>query len=125
MDNCGIPKYYLSVRWIQRSCDMALGVPFDIASYALLLSIICKAANMVPKEVIGSLGNVHIYEQHIPTVRKQLERNPYLYAGRAELKLPPQIGDYKKLEPDDIRLERYLSYPALRYDLFTDVSKQS
>lgn len=124
-DRLGIPAYYLSLRWIQRSCDMALGVPFDIASYAILLSIICNIVNMIPKYLIGSLGNTHIYEQHIPNVIKQLRRNPYLFAGKAFLKMPPQVNAYKDLEPEMISIENYKSYPSIKFDLFTDASKQS
>lgn len=120
-----IPEYYLSLRWIQRSCDMALGVPFDITSYAILLSIICNIVNMVPKYLIGSLGNTHIYKQHISNVQKQLRRNPYLFSGSAYLKMPPQVNDYKSLEPDMLVIEDYKSYPNIKFDLFTDASKQS
>ena len=124
LDRVGIPKYYLSMRWIQRSCDMALGVPFDITSYAILLSIISSIVNMIPKELIGSLGNVHIYRQHVSAVKRMLARNPYLFSGKAKLKLPPQVNAYQDLEPEMIKLEGYESYPAVKFELFTDASKQ-
>lgn len=125
LDRVGIPKYYLSMRWIQRSCDMALGVPFDITSYAIFLSIISSIVNMIPKELIGSLGNVHIYKQHVKEVKRMLARNPYLFSGKAKLKLPPQVNAYQNLEPEMIELEGYESYPAVKFDLFTDASKQT
>lgn len=125
LDRVGIPKYYLSMRWIQRSCDMALGVPFDITSYAILLSIISSIVNMIPKELIGSLGNVHIYRQHVKEVKRMLARNPYLFSGKAKLKLPPQVNAYQDLEPEMIELEDYESYPAVKFELFTDASKQA
>lgn len=125
LDRVGIPKYYLSMRWIQRSCDTALGVPFDITSYAILLSIISSIANMIPKELIGSLGNVHIYKQHEKAIKRMLYRNPYLFSGTAKLNLPPQVNAYKELEPEMIQLENYKSYPAVEFELFTDTSKQT
>lgn len=125
LDRVGIPKYYLSMRWIQRSCDTALGVPFDITSYAILLSIISSIVNMIPKELIGSLGNVHIYKQHEKAVKRILNRNPYLFSGMAKLHLPPQVNAYKELEPEMIQLENYKSYPAVEFELFTDASKQA
>ena len=125
LDRVGIPKYYLSMRWIQRSCDMALGVPFDITSYAVLLSIISSIVNMIPKELIGSLGNVHIYREHVRAVKRMLARNPYLFSGKAKLKLPPQVNAYQDLEPEMIKLEDYESYPAVKFELFTDASKQT
>lgn len=123
-DRLGVPKYYLSLRWIQRSCDMALGVPFDITSYALLLSIIGNIVNMIPKNLIGSLGNTHIYNAHIPAVKNMLRRNPYLFAGSAKVSLPPQVNAYKELEPEMIQIEDYKSYQSVKFDLFTDASKQ-
>lgn len=123
MDKDLIPKNYLSLRWIQRSCDMALGVPFNILSYAILLSIIAKEVNMVPKMLAGSLGNAHIYKNHFDGVKEQLERNPYIFKP-AKLVLPENMNYHEFLDPEDIRIEEYDSYPAIKFDLFTDASKQ-
>lgn len=118
-----IPEYYLSMRWIQRSCDMALGIPFNILSYAILLSIIAKTVNMCPKMLAGSLGNAHIYKNHTDGVLEMLERNPHLF-GAAKLVLPQTVLRYDQITPEDIRIEDYESYPAIKFDLFTDASKQ-
>ena len=67
---------YLSLMWNQRSVDTFLGLPFNIASYGLLLEIIAKAVNMVPDELIGNLGDVHLYENHINQAKEQLTREP-------------------------------------------------
>jgi thymidylate synthase len=66
----------LSLHWTQRSCDLFLGVPFNIASYALLLELICKEVGMQPGNLSGMLCNCHIYENHIEQVREQLTRVP-------------------------------------------------
>jgi thymidylate synthase len=60
--------------WSQRSCDTFLGLPFNIASYGLLLEIIAKEVNMVPDELIGNLGDVHIYSNHIEQAKEQIGR---------------------------------------------------
>lgn len=122
MDSAGIPKNYLSLRWIQRSCDMALGVPFNILSYAILLSLVAKEVNMVPKMLAGSLGNAHIYRNHFDGVKEQLERNPYIFKP-AKLILPEGAAQMP-LKLEDIVVDGYDSYPAIRFDLFTDASKQ-
>jgi len=66
----------LHLHWTQRSADLFLGVPFNLASYALLLHLLCKEANMVPGTVTGSLVDCHIYENHLNQVKEQLSRTP-------------------------------------------------
>lgn len=66
----------LHLHWTQRSCDLFLGVPFNIASYALLLCLLCKESNMKPGNLSGMLCNCHIYENHIDQVKEQLSRQP-------------------------------------------------
>jgi thymidylate synthase len=63
--------------WNQRSVDTFLGLPFNIASYGLLLEIIAKAVNMVPDELIGNLGDTHLYLNHIEQAKEQIGREPY------------------------------------------------
>jgi thymidylate synthase len=60
--------------WNQRSCDLFLGIPFNIASYGLLLEILAKEVNMVPDELIGNLGDVHLYSNHIEQAKEQIGR---------------------------------------------------
>ena len=73
MDN-SIPRRAISLMWNQRSVDVPLGLPFNIASYGLLLEIIAKAVNMVPDELIGNLGDVHLYSNHIEQAKEQIGR---------------------------------------------------
>jgi thymidylate synthase len=71
------PTRAISLMWNQRSVDTFLGLPFNIASYALLLEIIAKEVNMVPDELIGNLGDVHLYSNHIEQAKMQILRKPY------------------------------------------------
>jgi thymidylate synthase len=74
-DIADIPKYALSCMWTQRSCDVPLGIPINIFSYGLLTYIIAKLVNMVPDELIGSLGDCHIYLNQVDGINEQLSRN--------------------------------------------------
>jgi thymidylate synthase len=74
LDNSNIPTRAISLMWNQRSVDTFLGLPFNIASYGLLLEIIAKAVNMVPDELIGNLGDVHLYSNHIEQAKEQIGR---------------------------------------------------
>jgi len=72
-----IPKRTISLMWNQRSVDTFLGLPFNIASYALLLEIIAKEVNMLPDELIGNLGDTHLYINHIEQAKEQIGRTPF------------------------------------------------
>jgi thymidylate synthase len=72
-----IPTRAISLMWNQRSVDTFLGLPFNIASYALLLEIIAKEVNMIPEDLIGNLGDVHLYKNHIEQAKEQISREPY------------------------------------------------
>jgi thymidylate synthase len=77
MDELNIPTRAISLMWNQRSVDTFLGLPFNIASYALLLEIIAKEVNMIPEDLIGNLGDVHLYSNHIEQAKEQINRTPY------------------------------------------------
>jgi thymidylate synthase len=74
LDKLGVPTRAISLMWNQRSVDTFLGLPFNIASYGLLLEIIAKAVNMVPDELIGNLGDTHLYSNHIEQAKEQIGR---------------------------------------------------
>jgi thymidylate synthase len=74
-DECNIPTRAISLMWNQRSVDTFLGLPFNIASYGLLLEIIAKVVNMVPDELIGNLGDTHLYLNHIEQAKEQIGRD--------------------------------------------------
>jgi thymidylate synthase len=105
------PTRAISLMWNQRSVDTPLGLPFNIASYALLLMMIADEVNMVPEELIGNLGDCHIYLDQQDGVREQLNRQP--------MKLPKvtiQDGIYCS-SPSDVLLENYESHPAIKFPL--------
>ena len=75
MDSQNIPTRAISLMFNMRSCDIFLGLPFNIASYGLLLTMIADEMNMVPDELIGNLGDTHIYLNHIEQVKEQIGRD--------------------------------------------------
>jgi len=77
LDSMGIPKRKISLMWNQRSVDTLLGLPFNVASYGLLLLIIAKEVNMVPDELIGNLGDTHLYLNHLTQAKEQIKREPF------------------------------------------------
>ena len=77
LDTHGVPTRAISLMWNQRSVDTFLGLPFNIASYGLLLEIIAKAVNMVPDELIGNLGDTHLYLNHIEQAKEQIGRTSF------------------------------------------------
>jgi len=111
-------KRYLSLLWNQRSVDVGLGLPFNIASYALLLEIIAKEVNMIPYEIIGNLGDCHIYNNHIDGLKEQIKRIPY---ELPKLATDYREGEYNKnlkdLYPDDFYLVNYQSHPTIKLPL--------
>lgn len=94
----------LSIHMYQRSCDMFLGVPFNIASYALLLSMVARETNLTPYECVLTLGDAHIYHDHFEAVEEQLKRTPH---PLPTLWLNPEVKNIFDFKPEDIRLENY------------------
>ena len=100
----------LSLHMYQRSCDMFLGVPFNIASYALLLELIAQVVGMRAKELIITLGDAHIYSGHIEQVKEQITREPY---SLPKLVLNSSIKDLEGFSMEDILLEGYEHHPTI------------
>jgi len=101
----------LSLQMYQRSCDMFLGVPFNIASYALLLQMVTQVTNLKPGEFIHTLGDAHIYHVHFEAVEKQLERNPLQLP---ELYLNPGVASIDDFKMQDIKLLNYKHHGAIK-----------
>ena len=93
------PKRAISLMWNQRSVDTFLGLPFNIASYGLLLEIIAKTVNMVPDQLIGNLGDTHLYLNHIEQAKEQIGRK-YTSEERHEM-LKTAMGDFYKTAVDE------------------------
>ncbi|MFT5831908.1 MAG: thymidylate synthase [Candidatus Paceibacteria bacterium] len=101
----------LSIHMYQRSCDMFLGVPFNIASYALLLSMVAQVTNLTPHECVLTLGDAHIYHDHLKQVETQLSRTPF---KKPTLWLNPDITDINAFTMDDIKLENYEHHEPIK-----------
>jgi thymidylate synthase len=128
------PLYQFTLQWEQDSVDTFLGLPFNIASYALLAHIIGKLTNMIPKSLIGDLSNVHIYEPHLDAVKEQLSRDTDKYE-KCELGITSHIDDLinnynQGLHPNktldelfnnfrikDFKLLDYNSYPKIKAEM--------
>jgi len=125
------PKRAISLMWNQRSVDTFLGLPFNIASYALLLEIIAKEVNMIPEELIGNLGDTHLYSNHIEQAKEQIGRTPYelpsvkiternwymheqVKKQMGEKNFDQKISSYR---PDCFELQNYESHPKIKAPL--------
>lgn len=134
LDEVSIPHYYLDCQLYQRSADVFLGVPLNIASYALLTEILCKICNMVPGEFIHTFGDVHIYDNHKEAVDLQLSRESKpLPELRFSLDFMHALEDYKNhgdfdkfihsIDFDDFDLNKYDPHPSIKADLSTGLIK--
>ena len=134
-----IPTRTISLMWNQRSVDTFLGLPFNIASYALLLEIIAKAVDMIPEELIGNLGDVHLYNNHIEQAKEQITRTPFELpklnintefwptengsCGEGSLDAVAVFNSFKDdnfckcLLEEDIQLINYQSHPSIKAPL--------
>jgi len=122
MDAYGIPRRAISLMWNQRSVDTFLGLPFNIASYGLLLTILAKAVNMMPEHLIGNLGDTHLYLNHIEQAKEQITRdsfelptlkmNPIFLANLEHKGLDEAVNGQVNFE-----LENYQSHPAIKAPL--------
>jgi thymidylate synthase len=123
------PKRAISLMWNQRSVDTFLGLPFNIASYGLLLEILAKEVNMIPDELIGNLGDVHLYSNHIEQAKEQITREPmklpelqcldeYHYLMDEELVGSIPFNEKtEKFRPDFFKVNNYLSHPTIKAPL--------
>jgi thymidylate synthase len=132
MDKFNIPKRAISLMWSQRSVDTLLGLPFNIASYGLLLEIIAYEVGMIPDELIGNLGDTHLYLNHIEQAKEQISRQPYSlptlsftdevnYMMDTNLDYPGNSLSFsdkiEQFRPDMFIIQDYQSHPAIKAPL--------
>lgn len=101
----------LSLQLYQRSADIFLGVPFNIASYALLLLMVAQVTGLQPGTFVHTLGDAHIYLNHLDQVKMQLERTPF---PLPQMQLNPEIHDLMDFDYDDFTLLNYQAHPHIK-----------
>jgi thymidylate synthase len=114
-DIADIPKYGLSCMWVQRSVDTCAGLPFNITSYSILTYMIASLVNMVPDELIGSLGDCHIYKNHVNGVMEQLQRNGSDIVPK--LKIKRKVESIDDFRFDDFEITDYYPDPPIKFQL--------
>ena len=112
MDDMGVPRRVISLMWNQRSVDTFLGLPFNIASYAMLLHLIAKEVDMIPGEIIGNLGDTHLYKNHIDQAEEQISREPFEHLPKLKLNNVDILnGEF------DYEILHYHSHPTIKAPL--------
>jgi thymidylate synthase len=111
LTQANIPARAISLMWNQRSCDVPLGIPMNIASYGLLLMMIADEVNMIPEELIGNLGDCHIYLNQMDGVKEQIGREPF------ELPTVYVRDGIHCSSVNDVILENYQSHPKIYFPL--------
>ncbi|MDO4789694.1 MAG: thymidylate synthase [Porphyromonas sp.] len=104
----------LSLQLYQRSADLFLGVPFNIASYALLLCMVAQVTGLEPRYFVHTFGDTHIYLNHLDQVKLQLSREPY---PLPKLRLTPERKELDHFTFEDIVIENYISHPTIKGDV--------
>lgn len=105
---------YIDLQWYQRSCDLGAGIPFNCASYATLCHIFGRILNKTPRYLVGSLGNAHIYKDHVEGLKIQLSRSPHLSPKvwiNPELKT---LEDFENASVDDFKLIDYEHHDPIK-----------
>ncbi len=116
------PKRAISLMWNQRSVDTFLGLPFNIASYGLLLTIIGKIVNMVPDQLVGNLGDTHLYLNHLEEAKEQIKNEPFPLP-KLEIHKTDEfwkgfnVSQFNHLDINDFELHSYLSHKSIKAKL--------
>lgn len=114
MYQCSIRGGKLSLQLYQRTADMFLGVPFNIASYALLTLIFAKITGNEPGEFIHTFGDAHIYDNHIDAVKEQLARTPKPFS---KVTISDEVKEVDDFRPEHVTLENYEAHPPIKTEL--------
>ena len=113
-DAQGVPRRGISLMYQMRSVDTGLGMPFDIASYGFLLSMIAQCVNMYPEELISSFGDTHIYMNQLEDIKAQLDREPFKLP---KLELNKDVKNIFDFKFEDIKIVDYVSHDAIKLQL--------
>lgn len=105
---------FLDLQLYQRSADLFLGVPFNIASYSLLLAMVAQVCGLKPRRFIHTIGDGHIYLNHVEQVKEQLSREPF---SRPKLELNPNVRNIFDFKYEDIKIVDYNCHPAIKGDV--------
>lgn len=116
LNELNVPQRELSLMWMQRSVDEILGLPFNCTSYSILAAMIAQCANMTVGDVTCSLGDCHVYENHLNAVNEQLTRDPDKY-NLPKLELNKNIKNINDFTFNDIKVIGYESYPSIKAPL--------
>jgi thymidylate synthase len=130
IENANIPTRAISLMWNQRSVDTALGLPFNIASYAILLQLIGKIVNMVPDQLIGTLGDVHLYSNHLDGAKEQIGREGFdlptlSFSNLVDIDIMKYVNVntprldmlFSRLKSSDFIIENYQSHSKIDFPL--------
>jgi thymidylate synthase len=121
VDKLNIPTRAISLSWNQRSIDSALGLPFNIASYGLLLEMIAREVNMIPEHLIGHLGDCHLYSDHLEGAKEQLDRTPHelprLHMSSGHNFRAALAGKADEIDLNDFMLIGYNPHPTIKFPL--------
>ena len=112
MDINEVPRRAISLMWNQRRVDTFLGLPFNIASYGMLLHLLAEEVNMVPGELIGNLGDTHLYSNHVEQAKEQISREPMEFLPKLKLSNVDVLGG-----EFDYEILHYNSHPAIKAPL--------
>ena len=112
-----VDKNFLDMYCYNRSQDLFLGTPFNIAYSALLLTLIAKISDLTPRHLHMGLGDVHIYKEHYEAVAIQISRIPYSFPKIEVKKSLRTLEDLEKLQAEDIELKNYSSHSAIKADM--------
>ena len=114
LDDLNIPKRRLNLLMLIRSNDMFLGAPFNLTSYSLLIAMVSQCVGMLPGTLTYTIGDCHLYVNHMEQVKEQMKRTPMLLP---KLWLNPEVEDLFSFKYEDIKLIDYNSHPAIKADV--------
>ena len=114
LDHFNVPERYIDLQLYMRSSDTGLGIPYNIAGYSILLSMIAQVVNMIPREFIITTGDTHLYTNHFEAIEELIQRDAY---NLPKMKINKDIQNIKSFRYDDFELLDYESHPNIKMDV--------